>query len=385
MEYRRMGKTEELVSPLGFGMMRPPLVTGDQGSPIFGAGQIDEKASADMLRRAIDMGINYVDTAYNYQNGGSEILTGNALLGGYREKVFIATKSPVFLYTGEGDFDRFLEEQLKRLHTDYIDFYLLHGLSADTWKNLALKYGAPEKLLAAKKAGKVRHIGFSFHDSFDAFREIVDYWDEWEFCQIQLNYIDENSQAGVKGLKYAVERDLGVAIMEPLRGGYLVNVPDNVKSEIAASGKTPVELALDYLWDMPEVSVVLSGMGSISQAEENIGYAEKARPGMFTDRDRQAVKGAVRQFATFDNIPCTGCNYCSVCPQGIGISTHFSAYNEYQTHKDLERGKKYYKYTVPLFGAYATECVKCGACESICPQHINITELLPKVVEMFAE
>ena len=380
-----MGKTEELVSPLGFGMMRPPLKNGEQGSPIYGMGQIDERASIDMLRHAIDMGINYVDTAYNYQNGGSEIITGNALLDGYREKVFVATKSPVFMYTCEDDFDRFLNEQLKRLHTDYIDFYLLHGLSADTWHNLALKFGAPEKILAAKKAGKVRHIGFSFHDSFDAFREIVDFWDEWEFCQIQLNYIDANSQAGLKGLKYAAERDLGVSIMEPLRGGYLANVPDRVKQELDVTGKTPVELALDYLWNMPEVSVVLSGMGSINQAEENIAYAEKAEPGMMSETDSAAVKNAVHQFASFDNIPCTGCNYCSGCPKGIGISTHFSAYNEYQTHGDIERAKKYYKYTVPLFGAYATECIGCGACEKICPQHLKITELLPKVVEMFAE
>ncbi len=344
MKYRRMGKTE--ADGVAFGLWHDASApcNRDPGSPIFGAGQIDEKASVSMLRKAIDMGINYVDTAYNYQNGGSEILTGKALLDGYREKVFVATKSPVFMYSGEGDFDRFLNEQLERLHTDYIDFYMLHGLSADTWRNLALKYGAPEKLLAAKKAGKVRHIGFSFHDSFDSFRKIVDYWDEWEFCQIQLNYIDENSQAGIKGLKYASERDLGVAIMEPLRGGYLVNVPDNVRNEIETSGKTPVELALDYLWDMPEVSVVLSGMGSTSQAEENIEYAERAYAGMFTELDRKAVAGAVKQFASFDNIPCTGCNYCSVCPQGIGISSHFSAYNEYQTHKDIERGRNFTVY-----------------------------------------
>ena len=383
MQYRRFGKTGEMVSVLGLGMMRLPLLNGEQGAANVGGHIIDEAAVTEMVRWSIDHGLNYIDTAYSYMDGNSEVVTGKALKDGYREKTFIATKAPVWLFEKEDDFDRILDEQLTRLQTDYIDFYMLHSLDKAKWQKHVLDVKAHEHLLAAKKAGKVRHIGFSFHDDLDTFKMMVDFWDEWEFCQIQLNYLDTAFQAGLEGLAYAAAKDLGVVIMEPLRGGYLTKVPTEIEAIFRSIDKTPVEAALDFLWDLPQVSLLLSGMKNKEQAEENIGYAADSAPGMLTEAQKKAIQDAKDNFMKYAIIPCTGCNYCNVCPQGVNIPQNITVYNEYQTTNKLSRAKNAYAMNVPMFGAQAKDCVGCGLCEESCPQHIKISEWMPKIHEMF--
>ncbi|MEG0857846.1 MAG: aldo/keto reductase, partial [Terrisporobacter sp.] len=224
MKYRKFGNKDISVSPLGFGMMRLPLINKEKNS------KVDEKLSIEMLRYAIDEGLNYVDTAYNYLEGQSEIITGKALLDGYREKVFLATKAPIWLYEDEEDFDKILDEQLNKLQSKSIDLYLLHGLNKNLWKDKVLKFNILDKMKKAKDKGKINNIGFSFHDDIKIFKEIIDYYPHWDFCQIQLNYLDTEFQAGIEGLKYAGSKGLGVIIIEPLRGGYLVNLPKKVQN-----------------------------------------------------------------------------------------------------------------------------------------------------------
>lgn len=371
MEYRDVGNTGVKVSPLGFGMMRLPK------NP---AGEVDVEGSISMLRWAIDNGLNYVDTAYNYLDGQSELITGQALKDGYREKVYLATKCPVWKIEKPEDFDALLDEQLAKLQTDHLDFYLLHSLSLERWKQTILPCKVPEHLLAAKKAGKVRNIGFSFHDELSAFKTIVDYWDQWDFCQIQLNYVDTKHQAGIEGLEYAASKGLGVVIMEPLRGGYLANVPENVAEVLSAGGKTPVEMGLDFLWDRPEVSLVLSGMSSMSQVQQNMGYAGKAFPGMLEPQEKKALQKAETLLRAQETIPCTGCNYCSVCPQGIAIPQIFTAYNAMRTNMSMWAGQQKYAEAAKV-GALGDACVGCGTCEAQCPQHLPISQLMPKIHE----
>jgi len=256
MENRKFGNTGLTPSILGFGMMR--LKKREDGS-------IDEEWAIKTLRSAIDNGLTYVDTAYVYPD--SERVTGLCLADGYREKVTLATKMPVSLLQCEEDFERILDEELQRLQTDYIDCYLLHALSNDRWENYVVKYNVLEHMEKAKREGKIRHIGFSFHDSYEVFTKILNAYDGWEFCQIQLNYMDVNYQAGIAGLEDAHEKGLAVVIMEPLRGGALVGVPEDVAAVLP---KSPVESALDFLWNLPQVNVVLSGMSTTEQVEQKM-------------------------------------------------------------------------------------------------------------------
>ncbi len=386
MQLREIGKTGVKVTPLGFGMMRLPMKDGGQAEALTPADQVDVERSVAMLRQAIDGGINYVDTAYNYIGGMSETITGLALQDGYREKVYLATKSPTWLYREEADFDRLLAEQLERLKTDCIDFYMLHSLNGGSWKR-SLKINAIESIKRAKADGRVKYIGFSFHDDYDLFEEIINAAD-WDFCQIQLNYFDENYQAGVKGLKLAAEKGMGVIVMEPLRGGFLVDLPPKVQEIFDASGstRTPVEWSLDYLWNMPEVSTVLSGMGTEEQIEENISYAQEAAPGMMSAEDSATIAKAQAAFDEYAVIPCTGCNYCvEYCPDKIAIPYNFNAYNLRFIYDDLQMAKDYYATEVTKFGRSAENCTSCGTCEEMCPQHIKISEWMPKVEEMLGE
>ncbi|MBD9220543.1 MAG: aldo/keto reductase [Clostridiales bacterium] len=375
MQYREFGKTGVKVSPIGFGMMRLP---SDK------EGNVDEAEAIRIVREAIDNGLNYVDTAFNYHGGNSEKITGKALLDGYRDKVYLATKAPVWMFKGPEDFDSILEKQLSRLQTDHIDMYLLHSLNAISFEKKVLRYGVLDKIKAARDAGKIKYIGFSFHDKLDVFKKICDSFD-WDFCQIQLNYIDTKYQAGLEGLKYAADKGLAVSIMEPLRGGYLANVPDAVQKVFDGTGKSAVEWGLDYLWNRPEVSVVLSGMGSEEQIKQNIEFASRSHAGMFSPADKKVIEKAQEIFASYDTIPCTGCSYCLPCPKGVGIPYNFVVYNNYQTNNNYEQEKERYKSWVTMFGKQASECVSCHTCESICPQHINIAERLAKVAETFSK
>lgn len=372
MEFRQFGRTGIKVSPLGFGMMRLPKTTD---------GKIDRESAIHNVRWAIDHGLNYVDTAYNYHDGESEIITGEALLDGYREKVFLATKCPVWKLSETVTVASVLDEQLRKLQTDHVDFYLLHSLGRKRWEETILPLRGVEQMLEAKRAGKVRYIGFSFHDDLETFKQIIDYTDQWDFCQIQLNYVDTRHQAGIEGLEYAASKGLGVVIMEPLRGGYLANLPQNVADTLSATGKSPVEMAFNFLWDRPEVSLLLSGMSTIQQVEDNMAYAQRSGVGMLADEERALFPKAEELLRACETVPCTGCNYCSVCPQGIAIPQIFEAYNNCRKSMSLSVGKGDYKKAAES-GTLADYCVGCRACESQCPQHLPISQWMPKIHEL---
>lgn len=383
MEYRELGKTGVKVSPLGFGIMRLPLKNGGRANNDTTLEDMDLEQSIKMVREAIDAGVNYLDTAYNYLNGKSEEITRMILEDGYREKVHLASKSPSWLWREVGDFDRILNEQLERLQTDCIEFYLLHCLNGGTWKR-AKRLGIIDDMMRARAEGRIRYIGFSFHDDYDLFEEILDAA-PWDFVQIQLNYLDTDFQAGIKGMKEAAKRGMGVIVMEPLRGGTLVEVPKGAQKAFdeAPQKRSNVAWGLDYLWDMPEVSVVLSGMSSIEQERENVALANEAKPGMLSDEDRKVIAQAKRAFDECAAIPCTGCNYCvEYCPNHIVIPNNFAAYNLNFIYEDLQMARDAYANEVPNFGRSAEYCVSCGKCEEHCPQHIAISEWLPRVHEL---
>lgn len=344
-----------------------------------GGKNIDAHESQNMLRYAIDQGLNYVDTAYNYHDGKSEEFVGNALRDGYRERVYLATKAPVYHFTAEGDFERTLNEQLARLQTDHIDFYLLHTLNLKFWNEVVLAFGLLERLKQAKRDGKIRFIGFSFHDELDVFHTIVDGFDSWDFCQIQLNYINTDYQAGLAGLQYAAERGLDVMIMEPMLGGKL-SVPPEQVAKVLDKSKTPVEWALDYLWNLPQTGTVLSGMSTMEQVKDNLSYADRASVGMLSEGDLEMLAGAKTVFDTMARVPCTKCAYCMPCPAGLDIPKIYEAYNLTASSSQENALACYNEVTVK-----ADACVQCGACERACPQAIMSTELMPRIAGLFAQ
>ena len=370
MNYRKFGKTGCEVSPLGFGCMRFPTTP---------EGNIDRPRAIAMLRHAIDNGLNYVDTAFGYHREESEGLVGEALQDGYREKTFLATKMPLWKVHEPADFDRILQIQLDRLKTDHIDFYLLHAVNADTWHNTVLKHGLLEKMEKAKRDGVIGHIGFSFHDTHDTFMEILDGYDGWEFCQIQYNYINTDYQAGQAGLHAAAARGLGVVIMEPLLGGRLANPPARV-AECLPQGKTPVEAALDFLWTQEEITITLSGMSTEEQLAQNLEYAERSDVGMLNKEEFAAYGKAKAVFDHMALVPCTGCEYCLPCPFGVQIPSVFSAYN-----RTVANGNKAALAAYEAVMGKADLCKACKRCEKLCPQHIGISDMLPKIATCFAE
>jgi len=384
MQYREFGKTGYQVSVLGFGVMRMPCLSGGTSGK-----DIDEAEATRMIRYAIDHGVNYIDTAYPYHGGNSEGVVGKALQDGYRRKAAIADKLPVWMVEQASDFDKFLNKQLERLGDEYIDFYLLHALDADSWKNTVLKFGLLEKAERAKQAGKIGHIGFSFHDSFPALETILTDYDKFEFGQIQLNYLDINRQAGLKGLRLLAEQGLGVVIMEPLMGGKLASPPEAVQAVFGRSGsdRTPAQWALDFLWDKPEVSVILSGMSTMQQVMDNVAYANGAAAGMLTDAERGVFAEAKARLDALIAVPCTGCGYCVPCPAGVNIPSNFSAYNDLKAYADSEVGRSSFK-RMMMFGgrqAAADSCIACRACEELCPQGIEISSFMPQVAEAFKD
>lgn len=382
MKYRKFGSLNFKASALGFGTMRFPIIEDVSAGNNAAEKVVDEKEAIRMVRHAIDEGVNYIDTAYGYHGGKSEIITGKALKDGYRSKVALATKSPVWLINKPDDFDRLLDEQLNKLDTEYIDFYLLHALDKDRWRNTILKHNVLERAETAKKAGKIKHIGFSFHDDFDAFKEIVDGYDKWEFCQIQYNYMDINNQAGTEGLKYAASKGIAVVIMEPLLGGKLANPPQDVKAIMDGEKKdwSPSRWALQWLWSQPEVSVVLSGMSDIKQVEDNLNSAKNYYDGPMSYEDAQVIDNVRRRYEQRMAIPCTACRYCMPCPNNVDIPRNFSLYNDSIAHEDLEGSQKNYRNFMDA-KSRAGECIQCRICEDKCPQRIKISEWMPKVHE----
>ena len=297
-----------------------------------------------------------------------EGLVGKALRDGYREKTYVATKSPLSLLHTAEDFDRILDEQLERLGLPYVDFYMFHAINRQEWREKVLGFGLIPRIEAARAAGKIRYIGFSFHDDNDAFHEIVDGYD-WDFCQIQYNYVDVNNQAGTVGLEYAAGKGLAVIVMEPLLGGKLALPPEGVR-RVLPEEKTPVEWALDFIWDRPEVSLLLSGMGSAQQVRDNLVYASRSGKGMLTGEERALFAGAKEAYDTMAKVPCTKCAYCMPCPFGVDIPGVFDAYN--RSAFSQEEGEARY---AALEGK-AELCRACRKCEKVCPQHIVISERL---------
>lgn len=368
MEYREFGKTGVKVSALGFGCMRFPLSED---------GTVDEKRAVAMLRHAIDKGVNYVDTAYPYHDGESERIVGKALKDGYREKTYIATKCPVWKVEKEGDFDEILEEQLHKLGTDHIDFYLLHALSRERYEEKVKRFDLRKAMEKARAQGKIRYLGFSFHDSYEVFQDIIDEYNGWDFCQIQYNYVDLTHQAGRKGLHYAAKKGLGVVVMEPLLGGRLANLAPHVLKAFP-SEKTPVEYALDFLWDQPEVSLILSGMSDEKQVEENLAYAGRSHIGMAAEEEKEVYKKAKEIFDSMALVGCTGCRYCMPCPFGLEIPDLFTLYNMTGAHKEKEAKKSYEAMAVK-----ASDCRGCRRCEKECPQMIKISREMIKISKVF--
>jgi hypothetical protein len=380
MLYRKLGRTGIEVSVLGLGCMRFPLrnVSGGVPTSLEQNKEIDEEQAIEMIRHAIVHGINYFDTAYPYHGGKSEPLLGKAVKG-HREKIMIVTKLPVWLVQKEDDFERYFNEQMERLDTDYFDVYLIHGLDRKLWERVRelRLLDALERVLAARR---VRHVGFSFHDDVRIFKQIVDGYD-WAICQIQYNYFDRNYQAGREGLEYAASKGLGVVVMEPLRGGKLTNkIPDQVQKiwDLSVPKRTPVEWALRWIWNHSEVSTLLSGMSSMSQLKENIKIANDVRPFLLSTKDLELIDRVTEIYRKMRVVDCTACSYCMPCPQGVNIPLNFTLYNDTSVFEAL--GNAAMRYNEMLSPEQrASECAACGECEERCPQHIPIIEELKKV------
>jgi predicted aldo/keto reductase-like oxidoreductase len=332
--------------------------------------------------------VNYIDTAYPYhtndfsKGGASEPFLGKALSKGYREKVHLATKLPSWLIQSRNDMDRYLEEQLARLDTGYIDFYLLHALNRKTWDKL-VRYDVLEFLDSAIKAGKIGYAGFSFHDDLTLFKEVVDAYD-WTFCQIQFNYIDEHFQAGREGLEYAASRGLAVVIMEPMRGGTLVTKLPSKAQQVfreAAPERSAVAWALRWLWNQPGVSIILSGMSHRDHVSENLELAETFSEGGWTEKDEEAIKAVKDIINELQRINCTTCGYCMPCPEGVNIPRNLAISNDHHMFED--RAAEYRYRMVLSETERASNCIQCGECEEKCPQHIPIMAELEHLADLF--
>ncbi len=373
MQYVPFGNTGKQVSRLGFGTMRLPTVENEKGEQV-----IDRPEAIAMIRHAIDRGVNYVDTAYGYHQGESEVLTGLALKDGYRERVMLTSKLPQWLLKEAADMDRFLDEQLKKLGVSYLDFYLLHALDLQAFKRLQ-SFGYQDFLKRAKADGRIRFAGFSFHDDKDAFIQIIDDY-PWDMAQIQFNYLDDESQATLEGLKYAGSKDIPVVVMEPLRGGALANPPAEVEKLIQENdrGYSPVDWAFRYCGQFPEVATILSGMSTMAQVEDNLRIFEHVATGSLTDKDQAFVKTLKDSYLKRLKVGCTACNYCQPCPEGVLIPKIFEIYNEGLMLSRHEAMSRQYKQVIRAEGD-ASFCVACGQCEALCPQQLPIIDLLQTI------
>ena len=398
-----MGSLGWDVSALGFGAMRLPEDKVKDEKKGEKKSSIKEDEAIEMIRYAIDNGVNYIDTAYPYHGGESEVLVGKALQDGYREKVHLTTKLPMWMVKKTEDFDTFLNQQVERLQTNP-DIYLFHGLNkagAEKIKNLNLF----EKMEQAKAKGLFNYIGFSFHDNFEVFKEIIDMYD-WDCCQIQYNYLDIEFQAGTAGLKYAKSKDIAVIIMEPIKGGKLA-IPED-KLDLYPEIKKALELskikrntpdwALQFVWNHPEVSVVLSGMSTMQQVVENVDSANKSEINILTEDELATISELREAYGKYNVAPCTSCGYCVPCPNGVSIPFVLGLLNDlaYRGESGKERITSYYNYLVKTqedieerkskgekFGGAAILCIQCGECLDKCPQQIEIPDFMEKANEIF--
>ena len=381
MNYRRFGKLDWQASALGFGCMRLPTVGGDRS-------QIDEALATRMVRYAIDHGVSYLDTAYPYHGGESERFLGRALQDGYRERVRLATKLPVRMVERTEDFDRFLNEQLAKLQTEQIDYYLFHGLRAPRWQTVQ-ELGLLREAERALADGRIRYLGFSFHDTFEVFREILDGYDGWTFCQFQYNYMNEDYQAGTAGLKYAAAKGLATVIMEPLLGGKLANPPAPIQAlwdsaQTRDYPRMPVEWALQWLWNKPEVSVVLSGMSAMEHVVENVASAGRSGVGLLSTEELALVERVRQKYDELCPIPCTACGYCMPCPNGVDIPRNFATFNNGVMYNAFDEARQRYNRWMPE-ERRASACIQCRECEELCPQDIPISEWMTVVEQVLGE
>ncbi|MHA1739681.1 MAG: aldo/keto reductase [Candidatus Heimdallarchaeota archaeon] len=389
MKYRKFGSLDFEVSALGFGAMRLPSRLGMLGG-------VKKKEAITILRSAIDQGVNYIDTAWPYALGGSEKVLGEALKDGYREKVFLVTKSPIFILRKPEDFDKYLQQQLDRLQVDYVDAYLFHGLSRSRLKKVK-ELGLMKKMEEAKEKGLVKYIGFSFHDTVSVFKEIIDMYD-WDLCQIQYNYMDTAFQAQTEGLEYAHEKGIATVIMEPVRGGLLANPPQEAIDIMNKSKtkRTPVDWALQFLWNLPEVSTVISGMGTQQMVDENCQSADNSGINTLSEDDLKIIDELVEVFRRSILVPCTSCQYCMPCTSGVNIPDNFAMLNNFnhstgrlrrflarRKYKQLASEEEDLDLKNP--NGNATFCTECMECVDKCPQEIAIPEELKKVQKILGE
>lgn len=373
MLYRNFKNLENPTSILGLGTMRLPVKKNDNNC-------IDEDKAVALIRYAIDNGINYIDTAYPYHGGNSEWVVGKALRDGYREKITLVTKSPVWKAKEYEDFERYLDKQLEKLQTECIDIYLLHSLSKKSWDRIK-KLDVLKFIDEAKAKGKIKLAGFSIHDNFNAFEEILDSY-TWDMCMLQLNYMDYEEQAGLKGLEYAHMKEVPVVIMEPLKGGLLATPPDDIQKRLReVRSISPVEWSFKWLADHSSVKVILSGMSSLEQMVENLSIAERLVEDNMTEEDFEVIDKTREMYKTRIMIPCTQCKYCIPCPIGVDIPGNFKLFNDANMYSTLVNSQ--YQYNLLMQEEErASHCIECRQCESKCPQKIIISQELKRVDDL---
>lgn len=368
LEKRRLEKLDISTSLLGFGCMRFPVLEN---------GDIDETEAEKMLDKAIAAGVNYIDTAYPYHSGKSEPFVGKALKKYDRDSFYLATKLPVWLVEKEEDVDRLFEEQLERLQTDYIDFYLMHALNKERWDAMN-KLHVVERLEELKKEGKIRYLGFSFHDDYEVFEEILTAR-EWDFCQIQLNYMDANEQAGMKGYKLTEERKVPLVIMEPIKGGSLAGFSEDINERFHKldADASVASFALRWVGTLPNVKVILSGMSTMEQVDDNLKTFKEFK--VLNEDEKAAIDEIVTVLNNRVQNGCTGCRYCMPCPSGVNIPAVFRMWNLYHIYQNFNTIK--FDWNNMPAEEKPDNCVQCGQCEDACPQKIRIREDLLRVTK----
>lgn len=367
MEMRKMDKLGIYTSLLGFGCMR---------FPVNGEGKIDRPRAQEMLDKAIAAGVNYIDTAYPYHNGESEPFVGEALKKYDRSSLYIATKLPVWMVNSVEDAERIFKEQLDHLQSDYVDFYLLHAMGRERFESMR-DLGVIDRLVQLKAEGKIKYLGFSFHDSYEVFEEMIHYRD-WDFCQIQLNYMDTEEQAGLKGYQLAADKGIPVVVMEPVKGGSLANFAEDITARFRAMDPkaSTASFALRYVGSLPGVKVILSGMSNMEQTEDNLKTFTDFK--VLSDKEQQEIQDIVTLLRSRVQNGCTGCRYCMPCPAGVDIPGCFQAWNTYHMYQKYDVVRWNWETNLGE-SKQAKNCIQCGKCEGVCPQKISIREDLKKV------